>query len=170
MKVSPAAKAEATRLAAERVAAARIQTERVAAEQAAAEQAAVAQAQAERVEAARVAAEQAAAAERVAAEQAAAARAAAAPREVATFSGSGDKTTASFTVGETWQLSWTVRANTTPIVEILDTAGGRVDFIDTGQSGSGSTIVHQACTCYLKVSVFGDTSYTLKVINNPQGA
>jgi hypothetical protein len=94
----------------------------------------------------------------------------AAPKTVFTVSGSSDKTTTNFTVGGTWQLGWVVHAATTPSVEIDDESGSTIDHLDTGQSGGGSTIEHQACTCYLKVSVFGSTTYSFTVTDLPGGA
>ena len=83
----------------------------------------------------------------------------------ATFKGSSDQATASFSVSDTWTLSWNVEAQTTPTVEILDDQGNSVDHVDTGQAGAGSTVEHQSCTCYLKISVFGDTTYSFTVAN-----
>jgi hypothetical protein len=39
--------------------------------------------------------------------------------------------------------------------------------VDTGQGGPGSTVEHQPCTCFLKVSVIGQTSYSFTVAKAP---
>jgi hypothetical protein len=89
----------------------------------------------------------------------------AAPAVVATFTGTGDQTTKPFVVGNPWRLSWTVHADTTPLVEVVDSAGKSLDIIDDITAGSGSKVEHQACTCSLKVSVYGDTTYSFTVTN-----
>lgn len=89
----------------------------------------------------------------------------AAPTVVATFTGTGDQTTKPFVVGNPWRLSWTVHADTTPLVEVVDSAGKSLDIIDDITAGSGSKVEHQACTCSLKVSVYGDTTYSFTVTN-----
>ena len=90
-------------------------------------------------------------------------------RVVATFKGTGDKTSKQFNVGDTWLLSWTVRADTTPNVEVSDSDGNSITSVDTGKSGKGQTYVREACACHIKVSVFGDTRYTFVVTNLPGG-
>ena len=85
----------------------------------------------------------------------------------ATFSGSSDQQTVSFIVSGTWQLSWNVQAATTPTVEVFDSSGTSIDHVDTGQGGTGSTVEHQPCTCFLKVSVIGQTSYSFTVAKAP---
>jgi hypothetical protein len=94
----------------------------------------------------------------------------ASPRPVLSFSGSTDRTSTTFTVGKTWQLNWTVQATTTPTVEIDAESGTTIDHLNTGNSGNGSTIEHQSCTCYVKVSVHGDTTYSFMVTDLPAGA
>ena len=89
---------------------------------------------------------------------------------VLSFTGSSDKTSTSFTVGNTWQLNWTVQASTTPTVEIDDESGTTIDHLNTGRSGNGSTIEHQSCTCHVKLSVHGDTTYSFMAADLPGGA
>ena len=84
---------------------------------------------------------------------------------VATFPGTQDQTTRSFVVGNPWRLSWTVHADIPPLVEIDDQAGNILDYIDTSEAANGSRVFHQAGTFTLKVSVYGDTTYTLTVTN-----
>jgi hypothetical protein len=94
----------------------------------------------------------------------------AAPKPVLSFSGSSDKTSISFTVGKTWQVNWTVQASTTPTVEVDDESGTTIDHLNTGHSGNGSTIEHQSCTCHVKVSVHGNTTYSFMAADLPGGA
>jgi hypothetical protein len=94
----------------------------------------------------------------------------ASPKPVLSFSGSSDKTSTTFTVGKTWQLNWTVQASTTPTVEIDDESGTTIDHLNTGHSGNGSTIEHQLCSCHVKVSVHGDTTYSFMAADLPAGA
>lgn len=93
-----------------------------------------------------------------------------APRKVATFTGTSDQNTASFVVGKTWRVDWNVKANTTPVVYVNSADGDRISRFDTGSGGTGSTIIREACTCYLEIKVFGDTTYTFTVTDLPGGA
>jgi hypothetical protein len=79
------------------------------------------------------------------------------------FNGYGDKATPNFTVSSPWTLSWTLQANTAPTVELFDQSNALVLRAATGTAATGSKVEHQSCTCYLKVAVSGDTTYSFTV-------
>jgi hypothetical protein len=81
------------------------------------------------------------------------------PKSLASFTGSGDKTTTSFEAAANWEVRWQTEADPTFTVELLDKDGtSRGQIVAAKKKTKGSVFVSEAGDFKLKVTASGDWS------------
>lgn len=87
-------------------------------------------------------------------------------RPVASFSGSGNETTATFGAALNWELRWTAEPGSGFTVELLNSSGASLGKVVTaGKRTSGSTFVSQAGSFKLRVT--SKQAWTVSVRSRP---